>query len=43
MYEGQSVRVKVGSYPFTSYSYLIGKIIEISDDAIKDDNLGDGF
>ncbi|WP_440683204.1 HlyD family type I secretion periplasmic adaptor subunit [Cysteiniphilum halobium] len=40
VHEGQKVQVKVDTYPFTEYGLLIGELIEISDDAIEDQNLG---
>lgn len=40
IHEGQQVQVKVDTYPFTEYGLLTGEIIEISDDAIEDQNLG---
>lgn len=38
--EGQDVRVKVDTFDFIEYGVLTGNLIEISDDAIQDENLG---
>ncbi len=40
LHEGQKVRIKVDTYPFTEYGFLTGKILEITDDAIEDERLG---
>lgn len=40
VHEGQTVRVKVDTYPFTEYGFLTGKVLELSDDAIEDEKLG---
>lgn len=40
VHEGQKVQVKIDTYPFTEYGLLTGEIVEISDDAIDDQQLG---
>ena len=37
---GQEVIVKVQSFPYTRYGYLVGHVASISHDAVKDDKLG---
>ena len=37
---GQSVTVKVESFPYTRYGYLTGKVVSVSHDAMQDEKLG---
>lgn len=37
---GQSVTVKIESFPYTRYGYLTGKVASVSHDAAQDENLG---
>ncbi|WP_250901669.1 MULTISPECIES: HlyD family type I secretion periplasmic adaptor subunit [unclassified Dyella] len=38
--EGQSVAVKIDSFPYTRYGYLEGTVASVSHDAIQDEKLG---
>lgn len=38
--EGQRVAIKIDTFNFTKYGMLEGEIINLSDDAIQDENLG---
>ncbi len=40
VHEGQSVAVKLDAFPFTRYGTLDGKITDVSDDAVSDENKG---
>ena len=37
---GQAVEVKIDSFPFTRYGSITGEVIEVSTDAVKDEQLG---
>ena len=38
--EGQVAEVKIGAFPFTKYGVVDGKIENVSNNAIPDENLG---
>ncbi len=38
--EGQDTEIKVDAFPFTKYGVIEGKLVNVSDDAIADKNLG---
>jgi hemolysin D len=38
--EGQAAMVKIETFPYTRYGYLIGKVIKISNDATQDKKQG---
>jgi len=38
--DGQSAEVKIETFPFTKYGVIEGTIVNVSDDAIADENLG---
>lgn len=40
VHEGQETKIKVQTFPFTKYGTIQGKILNISDDATQDENLG---
>lgn len=40
VYEGQTVAIKLDAFPFTKYGTLDGKIVDLSDDAISDEDKG---
>ncbi|WDE02584.1 HlyD family type I secretion periplasmic adaptor subunit [Thalassomonas actiniarum] len=40
VHEGQTAEIKVDSFPFTKYGVIDGKVIDISADAVEDENLG---
>lgn len=37
---GQSVEIKIDSFPFTKYGTISGKLLHVSKDAVEDENLG---
>ncbi|PNO61686.1 HlyD family type I secretion periplasmic adaptor subunit [Aeromonas hydrophila] len=37
---GQSVEIKIDSFPFTKYGTISGKLIHVSQDAVEDERLG---
>jgi hemolysin D len=40
VHEGQSVAIKLDAFPFTKYGLLDGEIIDLSDDAVTDEDKG---
>ena len=40
VYVGQTAEVKIDSFPFTKYGVIDSQIIDVSSDAIEDDQLG---
>jgi len=40
VYVGQIAEVKIDSFPFTKYGVIDSKIIDVSSDAVEDENLG---
>ena len=40
VYEGQTAAIKLDAFPFTKYGTLDGKIVDLSDDAISDEDKG---
>jgi hemolysin D len=40
VYEGQAAAIKLDAFPFTKYGTLEGEIIDLSDDAISDEDKG---
>ena len=40
MKEGQPAEIKLEAFPFTRYGSIQGKILDLSNDAIQDENLG---
>ncbi len=40
VYQGQKVTIKLDAFPFTKYGTLEGEIVDISDDAITDEDKG---
>ncbi|EIA1324000.1 HlyD family type I secretion periplasmic adaptor subunit [Vibrio vulnificus] len=40
VYSGQSVEIKVDSFPYTRYGTITGEVMNVSRDAVKDEQLG---
>ncbi len=40
VHEGQSVAIKLDAFPFTKYGLLDGEIVDLSDDAVSDEDKG---
>ena len=40
VHPGQEAAIKLDAFPYTHYGTLLGKVISISQDAVKDDKLG---
>jgi len=40
VHPGQSVTVKIESFPYTRYGYLTGQVVSVSHDATQDESLG---
>lgn len=40
VHEGQTAEIKLEAFPFTRYGSIPGKIVDLSNDAVQDENLG---